>query len=154
MENAIEAVDQREFDKRGGRDRRKAPTPMLSRFTFFGGRRSSGRREGESTNIFVDRFGQGLFLVATLVILLNVLDAFFTLLFLGNGGRELNPVAQFFLDMGPMAFLLVKTAGIGLCVAYLVLVNRFKGAKAGMGVVFVIYLLLLCWHIYLYGRLM
>ena len=154
MENAMQILDQVEVEKREGRDRRKVPTPMLSRFTFFGGRRNSGRREGENTNIFVDRFGQGLFLVATLVILLNVLDAFFTLLFLGNGGRELNPIAQFFLDLGPIAFLLVKTAGIGFCVAYLVLVNRFKGAKVGMGVVFVIYLALLCWHFYLYGRLM
>jgi hypothetical protein len=154
MEDAMQHMDQGELEKRGGGDRRGVPTPMLSRFTFIGGRRSGGRREGESVNIFVDRFGQTLFFMATMVILLNVLDAFFTLLFLGNGGRELNPVAQFFLDQGPVAFLLVKTAGIGLCVAYLVLVNRFKGAKIGMGVVFVIYLALLCWHIYLYGRLM
>ncbi len=154
MEDAMHVAEPMLVEKRAGGDRRKKPTPMLSRFTFFGGRRAAGRREGESENIFVDRFGQTLFLVATLVILLNVLDAFFTLLFLGNGGRELNPIAQFFLDLGPVAFLLVKTAGIGLCVAYLVLVNRFKGAKIGMGVVFVIYLALLCWHFYLYGRLM
>ncbi len=154
MEDVMEPGGRAGIEKRERGDRRKSPTPMLSRFTFFGGRRSHGRREGEDINIFVDRFGQSLFLVATLVILLNVLDAFFTLLFLGNGGRELNPIAQFFLDLGPLAFLLVKTAGIGICVAYLVLVNRFKGAKVGMGIVFVIYLALLGWHFYLYGRLM
>jgi hypothetical protein len=58
-------------------DRRRGPTPMLSWFTLFGGRRRHSRR-GDESSVFVDQHGQGLFLVVTSVVALNVIDAFFT----------------------------------------------------------------------------
>ncbi len=140
------------FERRSQTDRRRQPTPMLSRYTFFGGRREGGRRSEEDRNIFVDRYGQGLFLASAFVLLLNLLDAFFTLFYLSYGGKELNPVAQFLLDVGPEAFLLAKTLGIGVCVAYLVLVSRFKGAKLGLAVVLSLYTALLGWHLFLFFR--
>ncbi len=126
---------------------------MLSRYTFVGGRREGGRRAGERENIFVDRFGQGLFIACALVLLLNLFDAFFTLFYLSYGGRELNPVAQFLLDLDPQVFLMAKTVGIGLCMAYLVIVSRFKGAKLGLSIVLGLYAALLGWHLYLFVKL-
>lgn len=137
-------------DRRSGTDRRSRPTRMLSRHTFFGGQRVAGRRAGERSNCFVDYYGQRIFVFAAMILLLNVLDAFFTLFFLGVGGEEVNPVAQFMLDLSPMVFLIVKTIGIGMCTMYLVLVHNFKGANLGIGAVIAIYVLLLAWHVYLY----
>ena len=133
-------------------DRRRGPTPMFSRYTFFGGRRQNARREGEAVNRFYDKHGQGLFFLACAIILLNTLDAFFTLLFLGHGGEELNPVAAWFLELGPEVFLAVKTIGIGVCTAYLVMVCRFRGVIWGIVFVVAIYSALLVWHLVLYQR--
>lgn len=141
------------IERRRYADRRARATPMLSRYSFFGGHRSRGRRDGETHNIFVDVYGQGTFLLATAIILLNALDAFFTLLFLGLGGEELNPVAQVLLDLGPMAFLWAKTAGIGVLATYLVIVRRFRGVQWGFWSVLFIYLVLLGWHLTLYSRI-
>ncbi len=138
-------------ERRARSDRRAAPTKMLGRYTFFGGRRERGRRSMERQNIFVDRFGQGVFFFVTLILLLNMLDAYFTMFFLGVGGQEVNPVAFALLRIGPWAFLVAKTVGIGLCAAYLVLVKKFRGVSLGIGIVLAIYVVLICWHFYLYS---
>ncbi len=63
-----------------GPDRRSRPTPFLSRYTFFGGRRrGGGRRLGENSDVFVDQHGEGLFLVVLSIVTLNFLDAWFTI---------------------------------------------------------------------------
>ncbi|MCA8970152.1 MAG: hypothetical protein KDC95_10225 [Planctomycetes bacterium] len=141
------------IERRRFPDRRQRDTRMVSRYTFFGGRREGGRRTGETTNVFVDRFGQGVFLLATAILLLNALDAFFTLLFLGLGGQELNPVALQLLEMGPLVFLGVKTLGIGLATLYLVVVSKFRGVIWGFWSVVAIYSALLVWHLMLYSRI-
>src|SRR5262245_20192685 len=97
-------------------DRRHAPTPMLSRYTFHGGRRSAARRAEDDRATFVDLYGGRLFLVALAIIALNLLDAWFTLLFLAQGGHEVNPFVQRVLNLGPAAFIAFKTLGIGACV--------------------------------------
>ena len=131
------------------RDRRNRPTPFMSRFTFVGGNRARGRRAGEDTAIFVDLYGQTLFLVGTLILLLNMLDAWFTIMLLGIGGEEVNPVANLMLNSGTGTFLFVKTAGIGVCTAVLIMIKNFRGAKLGLGIVVCAYSVLLVWHFYL-----
>ena len=106
---------------RAMRDRRSSPTPFLSRYALFGGRRRGGRRDGERRDVFVDLFSEHIFLVAILIVALNMLDAFFTLLLLSHGGEEANPVALWLLNVGPWAFILAKTIGIGLCTILLVI---------------------------------
>ncbi|PIE22097.1 MAG: hypothetical protein CSA62_14065 [Planctomycetota bacterium] len=139
-------------EQRSGLDRRRRATPMFSRYTFFGGRRRSARRSTEASG-FVDAYGQLLFLVMVLIVALNALDAYFTMLYLGLGGEELNPLAQLLIDIGPVAFIGAKTIGIGICVAFLTMVKNFKGAKLGIGIVLAVYLLLLAWHFFLWFRL-
>ena len=150
---ALAAAAALKIDRRRYSDRRRRSTPMFSRYAFVNGRREAGRRRGETANIFVDRYGQLTFLLASAILLLNALDAFFTLLFLGLGGQELNPVAQGLLDMGPMVFLGVKTFGIGLCTLYLVMVRKFRGVGWGFAAVLGIYVLLICWHFFLYSHI-
>ena len=72
-------------------ERRSHPTPIFSRFALVGGRRASARRGDDDREIFVDRYGTRLFLAIMAVIMLNLLDAWFTLLFLAHGGRDTGP---------------------------------------------------------------
>jgi hypothetical protein len=134
-------------------DRRQRPTPMLSRYSFVGGRRAGSRRREDDSSVFVDIYGGRLFTLALSIIGLNLLDAWFTLLFLAHGGREVNPFVQKVLDCGPFAFIIFKTFGIGICVAFLTITKNFRAARIGLITVFVGYTILLGWHLYLLANL-
>lgn len=130
-------------------DRRTKPTPIFSRYTLFGGRRRGGRRAGETENIYVDRHGPLLLFGALALSLLNVLDAFFTMLFLSHGGQELNPLIDSMLGLGLWPFLITKTIGVGICVAFLVMTKTFAAARIGLIVLLTGYTALLGWHLWL-----
>lgn len=133
-------------DERRRVDRRR-PQGIWNRHTWFGGRRRGGRRREDA--LFVDQHGAGLFFVACGIVTLNVLDAFFTVLFLSHGGREMNPLVDQLLRHGLWPFLAVKSVGIGLCILLLCLVKNFPMARLGLGFLFVAYAALLAWHVYL-----
>ncbi len=135
--------------RRQGGDRRKHPTRLFCRHTFWGGRRRRGRRAGETENIYVDRHGALLLLGALGLAVLNVLDAFFTMLFLSHGGQELNPLIDAVLGFGTWPFLVTKTIGVGICVAFLVLTETFRAARIGLIILIAGYSALLCWHVWL-----
>jgi hypothetical protein len=136
-------------------DRRRRPTPMWSRYALFGGRRRSVRRVEEREGAFVDVHGPRLLVLVLTIVALNVLDAWFTLLFLSHGGRELNPVVQAVLDLGahPWPFLLMKTIGIGAACAFLALTKNFRCARFGLWFVLLGYTVLLGWHCHLLAAL-
>jgi len=131
------------------RDRRRRKTPILSRYTFFGGRRRGGRRAGESEGIYVDRYDPGLVLLFLAILILNILDAYFTLVYIQAGGSEANPVAQVFLDLGDIPFILVKSAAIGICLIVLVMHKTFYSLPRVLFCICIFYCLLLVYHIVL-----
>ena len=141
------------WDDRVLPDRRRRPTPMLSRYAFLGGRRSGGRRHDELGEGFADLHGAGLFLVVTSICALNMLDALFTILFLSHGGTELNPIVDQLLQFGLWPFVLTKCLGIGVCVVFLTMTRTFTIARLGLGMVLVGYAGLLGWHLYLLGTI-
>jgi hypothetical protein len=104
-------------DRRGPADRRQRRTPMLSRYTLRG-RRRSGRRDGERERIYVDRPGGWVLAAFALVLALSCVDAYLTLRMLAGGGKEANPVMRLALALGDGSFLLIKTtltlAGLAL----------------------------------------
>ena len=136
-------------------DRRRRPTPMFSRYVLWGGRRRHVRRDEERDGAFVDIHGPWSLLLVLVVVALNLLDAFFTLLFLSHGGTELNPMVQWVLDSEwhPWPFLLLKTIGIGVACAFLIVAKHFRSARWGMGFVVVGYSVLLGWHLFLLQHL-
>ena len=78
---------------------------------------------------------------------MNILDAFYTMLFLSHGGVELNPFVDWVLRTGGVGmFLLVKSVGIGLCVGFLTVTKNFTTSRVGLLIVLVGYLALLGWH--------
>ena len=128
---------------------------MLSRYALFGGRRRTLRREDERDGAFVDVHGRRLFVLVMGIVALNLLDAWFTLLFLAHGGRELNPLVQSVLDLSdhPWPFIICKTIGIGLACCFLTLTKNFRSARLGLWFVFGGYSVLLGWHLYLLSML-
>jgi hypothetical protein len=97
-------------DKGERTDRRVKPTPFLSRYTLTGGRRKAPRRNDDMRkHIFVDLYDTRLFIAIFVLLILNVLDGFLTLLLVSeNIIVEANPVMAFCLDYGQVPFFWVK----------------------------------------------
>ncbi len=132
-----------------GPDRRRRPTPMVSRYTFFGGRRASGRRDGESENVYVDVYSPRMVALLLLFFALTVLDSVSTLVYLGKGGHELNPVAQWMINQGPFFFVLTKGVVSGLCLLFVLLHKTFRPARVALAIGFAFYFALGAYHLVL-----
>lgn len=122
---------------------------MFSRYTFFGGRRRGGRRTGEHEGIYVDRYNPGMVVLFLAILILNILDAYFTLVYIQCGGTEANPVAQVFLDLGEIPFILVKSVAIGICLLVLIMHKTFYSLPRVLFGICIFYCLLLVYHIVL-----
>lgn len=130
--------------ERRNADRRGAPTRPWSGLRSPA-RRSQGRR-GSDREGYVDRYTrQDLFLLLT-IFLLNVGDAFLTLRWLGRGGREANPIMDFFLEIGPWAFLVQKCLVVGLWLVILVVHKNFRLARLGLYSALAVYGALMLLH--------
>ncbi len=132
-----------------GPDRRKRPTPMISRYTFFGGRRVGARRQGETEGSYVDVYSPRLVWLLLFFFALTVIDSVSTLVYLGKGGRELNPIAQMMIDQGNTFFVLGKGLLSGLCLLFVMLHKNFRPARAALAVGFTFYFLLGVYHLVL-----
>lgn len=116
---------------------------------MFFGRRRGGRRNGESANIYVDRYSAREWLLALGVVVLSGLDMLFTLLHLEAGGREINPIMAWFLHWGGVdAFAVAKSLFtlVGVCV--LLLHARFHRVNTLFRVAVTLYGLLFLFHLY------
>lgn len=130
-----------------GPDRRRRPTPMFSRYTFFGGRRRKSRRGGEREGTFVDLYEPRLALLVCTFFFLTVLDSVSTVFYLGKGGTELNPVAQLMLDQGNVAFVLIKGGLTAICALFVLMHKNFRYANTAIGIGFTFYFALAIYHI-------
>ena len=135
-------------ERREPMDRRRRPTSLLSRFAFTG-RRRGGRRDGERANVYVDRYSGEDWFLATGVLVLSFADLIFTLVHLSVGGKEANPVMDWFLQVGGThGFTIAKTAFTLLGVSVLLLHIRFDRVKLLMRLAFALYLALFVFHLY------
>ncbi|MBC8329541.1 MAG: hypothetical protein ISR76_05505 [Planctomycetes bacterium] len=133
-----------------GPDRRHRPTPILSRYSFLGGRRRIGRRDGEVADRFVDRYSLRTWIALSLFMGLNLMDSHFTLIYLQRGGEEGNPVAIALLQSGMGTFILVKALGIGVAATLFCLLKNFRNGRIGVFIALGLYQLLLFYHLSLY----
>ena len=139
-------IGHRESDQSRAPDRRRRPTPMLSRYLFWG-RRHGGRRTGEQTQIYVDRPGLGMIAACMLVVGLSVADAYVTLRILAEGGEEVNPLMRAALALGHRPFVIVK---VGLTVAgaaVLCLHKTWPLGRVCLGIALGGYAILTAYHI-------
>ena len=113
-------------DRRGLKDRRKQPTPGLSRFTLWGQRRAFRREEDKKRGGYVDRYSSGLLFLLISVVGLNVLDALFTMMILDNGGWEINPVVCSVIQAYGDGFWAWKFAIVSVPLILLCLHSKFR----------------------------
>ena len=123
-------------------DRRKQPTPFLSRKTIFGGRRRTIRREEDKRrHIFVDSYGLRLFITLLLLLLLSLSDAYLTLtLVKAYHATELNPLMAWFLEHGSLTFLFEKLLFTSVAVFIFCVFNHFAVARISLALAIIVYL--------------
>jgi len=145
-------VSGREKNSRLHLDRRKCPTPIISKYTFYGGRRKSARREEEKkTFIYVDLYSTRLLLAVMLLLLLSCLDAYLTLELIGRGHVvEANPVMAFLLDYGPTPFTLVKFVITAICLTILCLFKNVKVTRICLPFAIKMYIIVIAYELYLF----
>jgi hypothetical protein len=108
-------------------------------------RRARGRRTSDQAG-YVDRYSLREVALILTVFIMNVGDAFFTMLWLDRGGKEANPVMDFFLDIGPGAFLIQKCVMVGAWLVVLLVHKNFRFARIGLYVSLVAYAVLMLVH--------
>ena len=133
---------------RAGADRRRRPTPMISRY-WLHGRRRGGRRDCERRGIYVDRYTRLESVLVLWIAAAAVADLVLTLLHLSEGGEEANPLMAWFLEVGGVpAFTAAKltvTAGAALFLLWHI---RFRGTHLALWVIAAVYGALMGYHLY------
>jgi hypothetical protein len=106
-EASVPSADQGD-DQRSQTDRRQKPTSPWDSFPPAGQRMGNRRMAEHRRPYFVDRFPTGMFVFILLLLIASLTDAVLTLLLLQVGGEEINPVMEYLLAHGLLAFLLGK----------------------------------------------
>jgi hypothetical protein len=86
-------------------------------------------------------------LLPLLLVVLSVLDAFFTLICIQRGGSELNPFMRLALGYGPETFFTAKMLLTIIPAIVLASLSRFRAANYGLYVVNIIYIGILFIHL-------
>lgn len=135
-----------EVDRRKSDDRRSRRTrPWGNPFGWK--RRESGRRDGEERNSFVDLYHKRDTAMLVSILVLNLLDAFLTLIHIERGGAEANPLMDRLLDVSNETFLFHKAAVVGSLLLVLVVHKNFTIARRAMWVILGVYSLLFVYHL-------
>ena len=108
------------------KDRRKHPTRGLSRFALRGRRGNFRREDDRETGGYVDRYGPGVLFLLVLILGLNVLDAFLTMLILEDGGSEINPVVSSIIQLYGDRFWVWKFVTVSVPLILLCLHSKFR----------------------------
>ncbi len=95
-------------ERRSGADRRARPTSPFTIQSLVGSRRRYRRKEDYRKYFFVDLYSPFSMALLVLTLLLSITDAFLTLRLIGEDIRELNPLMEFFLKLGPLQFIMAK----------------------------------------------
>jgi Domain of unknown function (DUF5658) len=119
---------------------------MFSRY-WMAGRRRGGRRDGESTRIYLDRYSLTEWSLVLVLLLLSTIDLVLTFAHLASGGTEANPVMAWILHAtGPIGFATAKILLTGSATFVLLLHVRFQLARRALQLLVTTYLLVMAWH--------
>jgi hypothetical protein len=130
-------------------DRRKQPTPALSRFTLQGRRRNFRRKEDQERGGYIDHYGSELLFLIVLIAGLNILDALFTMMILEDGGLEINPFVHSTIQIYGDKFWIWKFVMVSFSLILLCLHNKFRLAKPAMFGISVAYATVVLFQIFL-----
>lgn len=133
-------------ERRALADRRRRPTPMLSRY-WLRGRRRGARRLSEAHNVYVDRYRPREWAMVGALFALVAADTVLTLRHVEGGGAEWNPLMALLFDAGGGAlFAGAKLGGTALALLFLLLHVRFRWVPGLLAACLLVYALLMGWH--------
>ena len=135
-------------DKRS-KDRRKQPTPGLSRYTFLGRRNTIRRKLEQQRGGYVDRYSSSLFFFLVAIIGLNVLDALFTMMILDLKGWEANPVVRSVIGLYGTRFWIWKFSIVSVSLTLLCLHSSFTLVREIIIAVSCLYVAVVAYQIFL-----
>jgi hypothetical protein len=138
-----------EIDQRIRQDRRRQPTPGLSRYTFFGRRRRFRRKSDQEKGGYIDRYSSKLFFFLILILGLNVLDVLLTVMILDSKGWEWNPIVRSVIEAHGDRFWIWKFAIVSVSLILLCLHTKFKPVRTIIVALCSIYLLVILYQILL-----
>ena len=131
-------------------DRRRRPTPMFSRYTFFGGRRRRFASPADAEDAYVDVYNARLALLVLVFFALTMFDAIATVYYIDHAhGSEWNPIADWMLRRGRVFFVLAKGLPTGLMLLFVMIHKNFRYGRVALAVGFAFYFLLGFYHVYL-----
>ena len=136
-----------------GRDRRRRPTPMISRYTFVGRRRRNRRRTDSARRYYVDWVEGWYRWVLYLAAFLVVFDTFSTLSILAQGGDEMNRFVARVLEMGTGWYLALKLLPLVLLFPVMGTARHFPLVKIGTLLVMVVYVAVFWRHLVVWLRI-
>ncbi len=147
MEIAIERDNRICADRRGG------PTPIFSRYTFWGGQRKTIRRgTDEKKHLFVDIYSNRLLIAVISLISLSCLDGFLTLFLIERGSViEANPIMAYFLGFGAFYFTLIKFNITAMALTVMVLFKNLRITKHCLPFAISVYIAIIIYELYLYS---
>jgi hypothetical protein len=116
----------RKTERRFFEDRRRKPTPLLSRYTLWGRRKTLRRKEDQERGGYVDRYDSSLLFFLVLIVGLNVLDSLFTMIILECGGWEINPIVRSAIEVYGDQFWVWKFTIVSVNIVLLCLHSRFR----------------------------
>lgn len=120
------------------------------------GRRAEVRRKEDTHRLhWIDRHSAGTLAAVLLIIMLSVIDAFFTVHLVQRGAVELNPVMAYCLDSSPFTFFWVKYLLTGSAILIILFTKNVYLFRTRFQVkyLFIIflatYILVIQWELYL-----
>ncbi len=138
-----------QFDQRNTKDRRRQPTPGLSRYTFFGRRKTIRRNSDRRGGGYVDRYSASLFFFLIAIVGLNVLDAFLTMLILDLKGWEANPVVRSVIGLYGTKFWVWKFFIVSTSLVFLCLHSRFRPVRELIVAIGCLYVIVVAYQMFL-----
>ena len=140
----------KEFDLRTVKDRRRQPTPAISRFTLWGRRKTFRRKGDQERGGYVDHYHSGLLIPLTLALGLTVLDAFFTMMILNDGGWEINPVVRSVIQLYGERFWIWKFVIVSTSLTLLCIHSKFRFVMPVILGIVTISVLVILYQIFIY----
>jgi hypothetical protein len=136
-------------DRRIFPDRRKRPTPFISRYTFIGGQRRAVRRKKDlKKDYFVDVYSTKLFVAVLSLLILSLFDSCFTLtLIKENIAIEANPIMASYLNFGDISFLIGKFIITTVSVIILCICKNFPFTKVFLVSAIIIYMAIVMYEL-------
>lgn len=145
-------------DKRTGVDRRVNRGFSLKSLFIYGKREEIRRQDDKGKIFFADRYSTTIFAAIVVILFFSVIDGLLTLILLGHGAKEINPLLAYLLEIEPKLFMTVKY--LLTCVSLVIFLmfrniflQRIKIYSSTLFSIFVcIFVTVIMWELFLLSR--